>query len=181
MDYITAAREFGPWLALVAMVVWSQRDKLVALFARRATVGIARDESDLRFDEEARKKVLQNGEYSRSLVEKFLEQLRTEQMERRSANKAVLEQARTTEHLATQAVSVMQDFADIARVQADRQDALLRDVTAALQATERTVAAVGFVLARVYFRDTDKTFDDLVEELDENRSDQGGGSVGKKS
>jgi len=115
-------------------------------------VSTQRDEADLEFDQEARKKVLRNGDYSHELMQFFLQILETERIERRAVNSLVLEQAGTARHQADEAVNVMRDFVDIARRMVDRQDArdeelikLVREQYVAVKSVEialRQVAAL---------------------------------------
>jgi len=174
MDFAELLRNPSAWtlIALLAYAIYKERGRIFGLFERRADASRERDKADLHFDELARQKVLRDGDYSHELMQFFLQIFETERMERRSVIREAMDQTGTTRHLADEAITVMKDFADIARRMVDHQDR--RDVE--LLKIEETLRAVGFVLAKLYFRQQgqQRGYSDLVVEMEADDV-QGGG------
>ncbi len=146
MEFSDLLRNPSLWtiIGLVLYVLYKESPRLAAIFQKRADLSVARDEADIHFDAQARRKLLENEDYSRELVARILAMLETERHERRAAIGDVVEQARTGQALALQAVAVMQEFVEIARTMVRQQDEQVQHI-------ERTLDSVGFVLARLYF------------------------------
>lgn len=159
MDFATLARDWGPWVALVCVLIWSQRESLMSLFSRKATIGIKREETELnaygQLLQAAIDKIGGNGtDKTWELVERTLRQTEIEREERRAASARLIEYSHTSQQTAAQAVEVMKDFADIARAMVDRQ------------VPRETLEAIGFVLTAIYFGERKgKTFSDLIIEM----------------
>jgi hypothetical protein len=95
------------------------------------------------------------------LLERTLEQLDTERMERRNAVAQLILQAGATQELERQSIDALLTMADVARRTVDVQD---RTVDA-LRELDRTLAAFGFLLARVAFPGAERSFADIIAEL----------------
>jgi len=168
MSFLEAANEFGWIVAIIIMVVLSQKEKIGNVLSRRLDVGVKGVEADLQFQEALKERLLQNGQYSRELIERSLQQVETEREERRAANSLVLEQAGTTKVLAAQAIEVMQDFADVARMSANGQGKHAMELQATLGELNTTMGGIGFLLAQLGFvKRQGISFEKLVEALKE--------------
>jgi len=142
-------------LNLAIQLIWSQRDRIGAIFQRRATVAANRKEAETELDRMAWQRLLSNGDWGKTLVNRLF-------MQGDQTLSLIVDMARNTENVATQSIAVMRDYGDLARALVDRLDAM--DKTD--QRINETLSGVGFVLARLYFRDDRQTFDDLVKEMD---------------
>jgi len=143
-----------------------ERKRIFALITRRSALTESERRAEATFDEQAREKLLENSQYSRSLVERFLELYDTERAERRSTAQQLTEQFAATREVTNQAIETMQDYAGIARLTVDRQDHRDAELCEILRETNRTFGAVGYVLAKLYFRD-DRGFQDLIAEIEQ--------------
>lgn len=174
MEFSDLLRNPSAWTvaAFVLYVLYKEWPRIVSIFQKRADLSVARDEADIHFDAQARRKLLENEDFSRELVNRMLAMLETERHERRVAVGDVVEQAKTGQMLATQAVAVMQDFVEIARTMVQQQNGQVQHVA-------RTLDAVGFVLARLYFVERrDVSWADLQAEMEKHGGNQGPSATG---
>lgn len=172
MDVAQILSEFGwPTLAVVCLIllVYSQRDKIGDLFVRGAR--IAEQDREL----ERRRQI--NGEaYSRELVDRFIRLQEMEREERRSLTRTAIEQAQSTERFSSEAIEVMKEFVDIARLQADRLDVLHRELVPVLRESKGVMDALWFVLVKTVQRQNGDYADELISkaEVDASLEDTSG-------
>lgn len=169
MDFGELVRLYGPWAGLLAMVAWSLRAQIWQLIDRRARLGEADREQDLRFDEQARAKLLQNGDYNRELVSRFLSLYDAERADRKMMAERLVEQAASTEIMVRDALAIMQEFAAISRMQCDRLDTLAARLATALEKQTEILPPIWFVLAKYGLRPAD--VDHLISQMKENAGD----------
>lgn len=128
---------FWTIVAFVLFVVWTERKALLSFFFRRAQIREQQHAAEFDLDQEAKRKLVQADEYSKTLVGRLVEalerqqavyqeMLNTERVERRTATDVLIEQVRTTERVTSHSVEIAQEFADIARRMVDRMDAVVR-------------------------------------------------------
>lgn len=167
MDIIKYIKDPSWWAVVIVLllILWTQRDKLIALVSKKIESNFAREANE--------------SQYSRTLVERLIDTLKQqradydqmlnmERIERKQALYQVLNQTESTQKMITETIDVMRGFVDVARATVDRQGELDRELLPILQEMEKTLNAVGYVLAQLYFRDHGKTFKDLVDEIDRN-------------
>lgn len=156
MEFWDLAKEFGGWAAFVLYILYTQRERIFALFDRHARLHERDREQDLAFEDQTRQRLL-NGDTQLRRI------LQSEQVERRALTRTAIEQARTAEHLASQAVEVMKDFADIARLQTDRLDKLTTEIMPVLREVKGVMDALWFILVRNVQRSNDEYAEQLIE------------------
>lgn len=157
---------YGPWVGLAAMVLWSFRTQIWGLIDRRARLGETDREQDLRFDEQARQKILANGDYNRELVGRFLALYDAERADRKMLAERLVAQAASTEAMVRDTVEVMQEFATISRMQCDRLDALATRLTTAFEKQAEILPAIWFVLAK-YGLESPAAVDQMIGSIEE--------------
>jgi hypothetical protein len=170
VEFLDLAERFGPWVALVCYVLWTQREKIFALVDRRVRLAERDKEQDLAFDDELRRRILNGDAYSRELVTRILGSLESERIERRTLTRTAIEQAQSAERLASEAVEVMQDFADITRLQGDRQDKRDEKLYELLRATKGVLDALWFVLVKRIQGNNNDYADELLRQAEERIS-----------
>lgn len=143
------------WWALAASVITAvvgaivaKRDAIASFLFRRAEVREDRRPATA-------------GEMRDQLLERTLAQLDTERMERRSAVDQLILQAQATTELERQNIDALLTMASVAQRTVDVQD----KTAAVLGELTRTMAAFGFLLARVAFPGSERTFGDLIVEM----------------
>jgi hypothetical protein len=147
---------FWTIIAVVLVIVWSERKAIVSFLFRRAQLREQQHAAEFDLEQEAKRKLVQNSEYSKSLVERLIEalerqqtvyqeMLNTERIERRGATGVMVEQSITTERVAAHSVEMAQEFADIARGAVNRMDAMVQ----AAQSMERLVESQGHLIELV--------------------------------
>lgn len=102
--------------ALAVILLWvayRERESIFALFRKRQELQEKRTDAELTSEKE-------ESEYSKTLVDRILTMLDSEQHERRALSRQIIEQsiAQSTEQ--AQYLSLMKGFAEIARMQSDR-------------------------------------------------------------
>lgn len=173
MDIVSLISNPGVWtiVAVALAVVYLERKRLLGLFGNHTRQRLQERQSDQAFDDQLRQQLLESSEYNRELVNRFVSLYNTERDERRALMQQLICVTGSTEKVATQAVEVMQDFADISRLQADRLTARDQEMCEVLRELRQTTEGIGFVLTQLYFRgQPSKTFPDLMAELEENRN-----------
>jgi hypothetical protein len=158
----------GPWtiIAVVLLVLYLERKALVGLFRRRQALAVEATQAEMSFEQRAREKLLTNGDYSKELTAKLMAMYQAEREERRTLGQQLLATSQAAERLSSEAIGVMKQFAEIARMQSDRQDQRDGEFCNLLREMQRVLDAVGFVLARLYFRNQSGSFQDLVVEIE---------------
>lgn len=138
----------GTFIAFVLYVVWTERKAILGFLGRRQELAERGVRTEQDFEAQARDRLLQNGDYSKTLVDRIMQMLETERAERRAISGQIVDHATAAQAVAAQAVSVMQDFADISRRQCDRLDNLTERIVTVLEKQERMQTATWFVLAK---------------------------------
>ena len=146
-DFIEFGDRFGWAVAIIIVIIASQKDRIGAILSKWLGLGVRRTETQMVFDEALRERALDNGRYSRALVDKLLDQAETERIERRAANAVVLEQSKNVEVLAANAIEVMKDFADIARSSANGQVEHTSKLIDVLSGLDKNLEKLGSVLS----------------------------------
>lgn len=139
------ADKYGWLVAIFLFLVVTQKDHIGMVMEKWFGVSITAKESEGKFEDELRQRALQNGEYSRSLVDRLFIRAEAETVERRAANAMLFEQTKTTEVLASKSVEVMQDFANIARINAGHWE----EVSGTLSRLNSTMEGIAFLLAQI--------------------------------
>lgn len=124
LDFSALGKDPAIWMMLlfiVGQILYSQRDRLGAWLGRRGEVAAKRDDVET----ELLKKPLQNGERYQWLVGEFLSLTKMERHERSTMTGIAIEQARSAEKMAVQAVAVMRDSVEINQLLMARLDKLL--------------------------------------------------------
>jgi len=166
MDFNELLRVYGPWGALAIIILWSYRDRIWALITRRQD----RTEQDRTF---SHKREVNGESYQRELVDRVLTSVDAERDERRELTRITIDTARGAESVASQAVEVMQDFADIARMQADRIQAQNEELIPLIKETKGVVEALWFfVTTQVQKRNGDYA-DELLRRAEERDTTEG--------
>ena len=150
---------------------------VAVVFAAAATIAIYHRRSILSFlfkraEQKQKRRPQSNGEIRDQLFGRMLEQLDTDQQERRALTTQVLEYATHTQQLEVQVISTVQAYGDIVRMVSDRQTvaderlcSVLGELAAVMHSTQSTLEAFGFILARAAFPGAEKTFAQMVAEL----------------
>jgi len=142
------ADKYGWIIATSIFIIYSQRERVGFAIERWFGISIKAKESEDRFENALREKALQNGDYSKELVRKLFAKAEDETAERRTKDKMLYDQTRSTEVLASKAIEVMQDFASVARSQADRNALQWKEVSSAISKLNSTMEGIGFLLAQ---------------------------------
>lgn len=153
-------------LFVVLIVVWTQRKKVVEFYleiiARREAV---RPQS--------------NGALRDSLLNRLMEQTDDAHSERRSITQQLVLHAASTRELEKHSLDTMQGYLDIARMVSDRQttqsEHLIRCLDQHTQATielQKTVEAFAFLVSRLSFPGSTKSFADTMKTLGNQPDDR---------
>lgn len=137
-------------LVFVAWVCYKERDRLFSLFVSHQQRVEEKAKGNRAFEKRARERLLENGEYSRELVQRILSIYEAERIERRSVSQQLLQAGAAAERVSVQAIEVMRDFVNIARMQADRQTEIVQELVPILEETRKCLSAVWFVLVKLH-------------------------------
>lgn len=144
---------YGWWVTLILFVAWAiyqERGRILTFVGRRQKMAEDDARADRNFDQATRERLLSNGEYSRELVDRILAMYDTERRERVVLSKQLLSAATATERITVEAIETMKSFVDIARIQADRQNARDAELIEVLNEAKKVMAATWFVLVRLH-------------------------------
>lgn len=154
------------WWTLVAFglyVVWTKRDALFGLVAKRAEVAEKRAEMQGNERWALIEQLIATNEKQLGDMHRLFEK---EWEARRLADDRVIQSAQNEQRAAVQSLEIMQEFADIARMMVSRQDDHDERMLVVLQNNTEINNAIGFVLAQLYFGEKGgRTFRDLVVEM----------------
>lgn len=152
-------------ILFVLYVVWTERKGILALFSRRQALAERDAQGDIAFEEQVRGRLLENGDYSRTLTDRIMGMLETERTERRSLSAQMLSRADAVQEVSAQAVEVMHDFADISRMQCDRMDGVTERIVTILERQEQMQSAIWFVLAKYGLHNPQADINEMVKTL----------------
>lgn len=170
---ITKSPSLMSIICMIALALFYERKAIIAWLRKRQE---SQEEREDRFWEEE----VGDTTYARSMVERTLATmeaqqeayqnlLTSEKTERKAKNGLILDQTRATQEMTTAAVEVMKDFADVARLQSNH----MGDIASVLENVKEILSGVGFVLARLYFKDEGMTFSDLIVTMKTQEEEHG--------
>jgi len=162
IDFAALVDKYGPPVVIVAFVLYvlyKERGQILALFHRRQALVEKRETEDLTFESKAREKLLANGDYSRDLVDRLLD-VHKSQMDRimllyeseRQTNRTLSSELLDAQasSVSVQMIEVIQDIANVIRIQADRAEEARQAHAAAYAEAVATNSALLVVLNRLY-------------------------------
>lgn len=158
----------GWWTLIVfgLYVVWSKRDALLGLFARRVEVAEKREQTQGTERWALIEQLISTHERQLGDMQRLYERAMDA---RQLADERLIDCAGSQQQAAMQSIEIMKEFADIARLMVTRQDEHDERMMAVLEGNNEIQNAVGFVLAKLYFGQTgNRTFRDLVAEMETN-------------
>lgn len=174
-NLVDIAKEIGPWLALLIGLGLTFRSIVESFLVGRVKLRERQDEAELGFDDAVRAKILQSDDYSKQLVDRLLDQGDREREERRSANGIVIEQARSSEKFASEALDLMRESVGVAQSMASTQRVFADQLGSTLQRLDATLQAIGFLLVQVpALNRQGQSFPQLVEAMMNGKDEEPG-------